>query len=251
MKTGLTAFAALLTATSAAGLAVGAETPAAAAQGQTFTLQRGENLSTLCADIRRAGVDISPADCARQILFSNRDWFDRRFGYVWEDPQSVSLDSAVRLWAGVPYVLPAGLALVETVQGDEAAQQASMPPAETKPIHPGHFDPLGKEPSTFTLELRDGLKATLPFDDQRDFEEAKKGFIAEPPYRKIMADAGHVAWDMESYDWLLDGQGFREHQSVAAAAGGAQHGLRALRGPAGPHLPGARFRPRQHHLHQG
>ena len=82
-----------------------------------------------------------------------------------------------------------------------------------------HFDPLGKAPSTFTLELREGLKATLPFEDKRDFDEAKKGFIAEPPYKQIMADAGHVAWDMESYDWLLRRQRFRSiHPSLQRQA---------------------------------
>ena len=58
-----------------------------------------------------------------------------------------------------------------------------------------HFDPKGTLPSKFTIELRKGVSATLPFEDKRDFDEAKKGFIAEPPYKKIMADAGHVAWD--------------------------------------------------------
>ncbi len=208
MKTGLTAVAAFLTAASAAGLAVGAETPPVAAQGHTFTLERGENLSSLCADIRRAGVDISPADCVQQILFSNRDWFDQRFGYVWEDPQSVKLDSAVRLWAGVSYVLPAELVPAKTIQA-EAAQEAPTPGETTANVPPpGHFDPQGTAPSKFTIELRKGLKATLPFEDQRDFEEAKKGFIAEPPYKQIMADAGHVAWDMGSYQWLLDGKDF-------------------------------------------
>jgi alkyl sulfatase BDS1-like metallo-beta-lactamase superfamily hydrolase len=48
----------------------------------------------------------------------------------------------------------------------------------------------------------------LPFDDKRDFEEAKKGFIAAPPYKQIMAEAGNVAWDMESYEWLLGDQQF-------------------------------------------
>jgi len=71
-----------------------------------------------------------------------------------------------------------------------------------------HFHPKGKQPSTFTLELRNGLKAELPFEDKRDFDEAKKGFIAAPPYKQIMADAGNVAWDMESYQWLLSGQDF-------------------------------------------
>jgi alkyl sulfatase BDS1-like metallo-beta-lactamase superfamily hydrolase len=73
---------------------------------------------------------------------------------------------------------------------------------------PGHFHPKGKQPSTFTLELRNGLKATLPFSDKRDFDEAARGFIAAPPYKQIMADAGHVAWDMESYQWLLSGADF-------------------------------------------
>ena len=59
-----------------------------------------------------------------------------------------------------------------------------------------------------SLELRNGIKAELPFGDKRDFDEAKRGFIAEPPYTKIMADAGHVAWDMGSYGWLLTGQDF-------------------------------------------
>jgi alkyl sulfatase BDS1-like metallo-beta-lactamase superfamily hydrolase len=73
---------------------------------------------------------------------------------------------------------------------------------------PAHFDSQGKPPSTFTLELRNGLKAQLPFADKRDFDEAGKGFIAAPPYKQIKADAGHVAWDMGSYQWLLSGQDF-------------------------------------------
>ena len=71
-----------------------------------------------------------------------------------------------------------------------------------------HFDPNGKPPSTYTLELRKGLVATLPFADKRDFDEAKKGFIAEPAYTQIMADAGNVAWDMGSYQWLLQDKDF-------------------------------------------
>ena len=71
-----------------------------------------------------------------------------------------------------------------------------------------HFDPKGNLPSRYTIELRKGVYATLPFEDRRDFEEAKKGFIAEPPFMKIMADAGNVAWDMGSYQWLLQGKDF-------------------------------------------
>ena len=66
-----------------------------------------------------------------------------------------------------------------------------------------HFDPKGKLPSEFTIELQNGLRKSLPFEDKRDFEEAKKGFIAAPEYKQIMAEAGHVAWDMGSYEFLL------------------------------------------------
>ena len=71
-----------------------------------------------------------------------------------------------------------------------------------------HFDAKGKQPSKYTIELQNGLRATLPFDDKRDFEEAKKGFIAAPPYKKIMAEAGNVAWDMGSYEFLLQDKNF-------------------------------------------
>jgi len=71
-----------------------------------------------------------------------------------------------------------------------------------------HFHPKGKQPSTFTIELQNGRRATLPFEDRRDFDEAKRGFIAAPPYKQIMAEAGNVAWDMGSYEWLLQEQDF-------------------------------------------
>jgi alkyl sulfatase BDS1-like metallo-beta-lactamase superfamily hydrolase len=71
-----------------------------------------------------------------------------------------------------------------------------------------HFDPKGKMPSKYTIELQKGLRATLPFADKRDVEEAKKGFIAAPEYKQIKAEAGHVAWDMASYEWLLQEKQF-------------------------------------------
>ena len=71
-----------------------------------------------------------------------------------------------------------------------------------------HFDAKGKLPSTFTVEAQKKQRAMLPFDDERDFLEAKKGFIAAPGYKQIMAEAGHVAWDIGSYEWLLQGKDF-------------------------------------------
>jgi len=71
-----------------------------------------------------------------------------------------------------------------------------------------HFDPKGKLPSTFTVEAQKQQRAILPFEDKRDFEEQQRGFIAAPDYKKIMAEAGNVAWDMGSYEWLLQGKDF-------------------------------------------
>jgi alkyl sulfatase BDS1-like metallo-beta-lactamase superfamily hydrolase len=71
-----------------------------------------------------------------------------------------------------------------------------------------HFDPKGKMPSQFTIDLQNGRRQTLPFADQRDFEEARRGFIAAPAFKQIKADAGHVAWDMASYEYLLQGKDF-------------------------------------------
>ncbi|MGD9293093.1 MAG: alkyl sulfatase dimerization domain-containing protein [Gammaproteobacteria bacterium] len=71
-----------------------------------------------------------------------------------------------------------------------------------------HFDPKGKLPSAFTVEAQKQQRAILPFQDERDFEEQERGFIAAPDYKQIMAEAGNVAWDMGSYEWLLAGEDF-------------------------------------------
>jgi alkyl sulfatase BDS1-like metallo-beta-lactamase superfamily hydrolase len=79
----------------------------------------------------------------------------------------------------------------------EGAARAQAP----APLN-GHFHPKGKAPSKFTREFLKKAKAELPFADTRDFEEQKKGLIAPMKDLKIMADAGHVAWDMERFQFL-------------------------------------------------
>ncbi|PSC04085.1 hypothetical protein SLNSH_15895 [Alsobacter soli] len=81
------------------------------------------------------------------------------------------------------------------------AQQASA-------RHPGHFHPKGKAPSKFTVEALRDARRNLPFGDTKDFEEQKRGLIAPMKDRKIMADAGHVAWDMERFQFLNDREDF-------------------------------------------
>ena len=71
-----------------------------------------------------------------------------------------------------------------------------------------HFHPKGKPPSEHTKNVLEQARSGLPFADKRDFEEQKKGFIAAPESKKIMAEAGHAAWDLERFQFLLDSDEF-------------------------------------------
>jgi alkyl sulfatase BDS1-like metallo-beta-lactamase superfamily hydrolase len=82
-----------------------------------------------------------------------------------------------------------------------------------------HFDPKGKPPSKYTIEIQQKARATMPFADKQDFVEAKRGFIAAPSYRKIMQDNGGVAWDIGKWDFLLEGKDFASvHPSLQRQA---------------------------------
>jgi hypothetical protein len=66
-------------------------------------------------------------------------------------------------------------AILVAVSGDSIASGDVV--ANPNGLQGKHFDPKGNLPSKFTIELRKGVPATLPFEDKRDFDEAKKGFI--------------------------------------------------------------------------
>lgn len=74
--------------------------------------------------------------------------------------------------------------------------------------NPQHFSPKGKAPSQYTIAVQQKARATMPFADKQDFAEAKRGFIAAPSYRRIMQDKGGVAWDMDNWNFLLEGKDF-------------------------------------------
>ena len=67
-----------------------------------------------------------------------------------------------------------------------------------------HFNQKGSGPSSSTVQLQSDLRSSLPFEDQRDFEESSRGFVAEPDSRQILAANGRVVWDMTRYDFLLE-----------------------------------------------
>lgn len=80
-------------------------------------------------------------------------------------------------------------------EGPAMAQGAPEPLA-------GHFHPRGKAPSEHTRRILQAAAQTLPFSDTRDFDEQARGLIAERTDRRIMADAGNVAFDRSEYDFL-------------------------------------------------
>ena len=65
-----------------------------------------------------------------------------------------------------------------------------------------HFHPKGKPPSEYTLNILQAARESLPFDDTRDFDEARRGLIAPLDTYIIEADAGGIAWNIERYDFL-------------------------------------------------
>lgn len=71
-----------------------------------------------------------------------------------------------------------------------------------------HFSAKGQPASVHTSAKQSAMRAALPFEDNRDFEESRRGFIAEPDSRQIVGAGGKIVWDMAKYDFLLTGEKF-------------------------------------------
>lgn len=66
---------------------------------------------------------------------------------------------------------------------------------------------FGQEPSESTVEFNQALEAYLPFDDQSDFEDAQRGFIATLEADTItgpeaVAGPGGIVYDFRQFDFL-------------------------------------------------
>ncbi len=89
------------------------------------------------------------------------------------------------------------------------AQAAETKPSQTPAAAPiVHFHPAGKLPSTATVALQQAARATLPFDDARDFEESQRGFVARPGYGEIKSADGTSVWQFGRYAFLDSKQDF-------------------------------------------
>ena len=100
------------------------------------------------------------------------------------------------------------LAIAATMSG-AVAFAAGGAGGDIKKVDPNeHFHPMGKPPSEHTLKILNKARESMPFEDTRDFDEARKGFIAPLNSGVVMADAGHVAWDVDRYDFLKAEEGW-------------------------------------------
>jgi len=105
------------------------------------------------------------------------------------------------------------IAFVAVIAGTVSCRSDGVSPVAN--AQNDHFHPKGKPPSEHTKKVLSEAREGLPFEDDRDFEEYSRGFIAAPESRKIMADAGHVAWDMEKFDFMLEEDDFESiHPSL-------------------------------------
>ena len=93
---------------------------------------------------------------------------------------------------------------------------------------------------------------TLPFGDRADFEDAQRGFIGAPETLTIKnANGDGRLGPRELQEVHRPRQaGARLGQPEPVAQRAAQHAVRPVQGD-GPHLPGARLRPLEHHLRPG
>ena len=71
-------------------------------------------------------------------------------------------------------------------EGTDSDSQGHTPPTEITVQHNAHF------------------KAELPVDDQQDFEDATRGFIASEPDLIIRNRNGYPIWDMTAYRFIDD-----------------------------------------------
>jgi alkyl sulfatase BDS1-like metallo-beta-lactamase superfamily hydrolase len=62
------------------------------------------------------------------------------------------------------------------------------------------------EPSSATIALNKGVIETLNFDDTKDFDDAKRGLIAQEESLIVRGKTGETVWDMDKYQFSQDSE---------------------------------------------
>lgn len=65
---------------------------------------------------------------------------------------------------------------------------------------------LPKAATSFTKKINNAVKEVLPFENTKDFEDAKKGFIATWDKVKVKASGGEKVWNLDDYQFIGDGE---------------------------------------------
>jgi alkyl sulfatase BDS1-like metallo-beta-lactamase superfamily hydrolase len=61
-----------------------------------------------------------------------------------------------------------------------------------------------KDASASVIKQHAATRATLPFSDTRDFDDASRGFLGTRENAKITSEAGRTVWSLEPYGFLSD-----------------------------------------------
>jgi alkyl sulfatase BDS1-like metallo-beta-lactamase superfamily hydrolase len=92
-------------------------------------------------------------------------------------------------------------AVATTALPATAQQQQQQRPFA--PAAPAAGRPSAGQPTEATLRANDALRRTLSFDDTRDFEDARRGFVAALPDPVVIrGEGGRPVWDLQQYAFL-------------------------------------------------
>src|SRR3954467_6841696 len=61
---------------------------------------------------------------------------------------------------------------------------------------------MPKDASASVVKQHAATRASLPFSDTRDFEDAARGFLGTRDHARITSDAGRTVWSLEPYGFL-------------------------------------------------
>src|SRR3954453_4152896 len=61
---------------------------------------------------------------------------------------------------------------------------------------------MPKDASASVVKQHAGTRATLPFSDTRDFDDAARGFLGTREHARIASEAGRVVWSLEPYGFF-------------------------------------------------
>ena len=78
--------------------------------------------------------------------------------------------------------------------------EATASPPQAAALQPTPIAP--NDATTVTVQINASLLEELPFADQQDFEDARRGFIATLPEVTIKADNGRTVWTLQGYEFL-------------------------------------------------